>query len=165
MRYTLKSGILFTENQQPVARISTESIGSVRTIALAQTGAVFCTRIQNHALGTEKSAAAQFHEYLLEDDSGKILLRAQPVFLPKAAPSRIDHAQLHLYGAAFRLVMADRQHYYLEDSSGRRPWQLVHRGLVGGWCMDTRLPCSAQILCGLFLFCRYLEQELTIPYL
>lgn len=36
---------------------------------------------------------------------------------------------------------------------------IMRRGLCGGWLIDAFDDFSPEILCGIFVFCRYVEQE------
>ncbi|MDE6995216.1 MAG: hypothetical protein K2P41_12460 [Lachnospiraceae bacterium] len=62
-------------------------------------------------------------------------------------------------GKTFLLTMHNSQNYSLKDQNGKTVLQILHRGLIGGWLLETDFPFQAQILSGLFIFCRFIEQE------
>ena len=35
----------------------------------------------------------------------------------------------------------------------------MHRGIAGGWTLEDNCGFSPEMLCGIFIFCRYIEQE------
>ena len=55
--------------------------------------------------------------------------------------------------------MENVQNYVLTDAQGRCAVRIIHRGMSGGWKLDVSQPLSPSLLCGLFIFCRYLEKE------
>lgn len=174
MHYTMKSGALLAEDGRPAARIAADPMNTARTVTVDGSNVSFRTRIQNSAAGTEHSGDARFHTYLLENQQGQVLMQAVPVYDQQDDPDKqgwpvcrmpgIDHAQLTLEGGQYLLTMADRQHYTLTDAQGTA-MQLRHRELCGGWDLEDFRQLPAQILCGIFLFCRYLEQEIAFPCL
>lgn len=48
---------------------------------------------------------------------------------------------------------------YLTKENGTVVLQIMHRGIAGGWTIDTVEKFQPQVICGLFMFCRYIEQE------
>ena len=78
---------------------------------------------------------------------------------PVCRMPRVDHADLQFDGADYQLRMDNEQNYSLADAQGRTCVQIMHRGMVGGWKVWTWRSMPAAFLCGLFVFCRYLEKE------
>ena len=37
--------------------------------------------------------------------------------------------------------------------------QIFHRGIVGGWNIEAMDNFAPEIICGIFVFCKYIEQE------
>ncbi|QRV22121.1 hypothetical protein I6K70_12195 [Lacrimispora saccharolytica] len=72
---------------------------------------------------------------------------------------RVDSADLILQNLSAHLKMINSQNYLLSDGSGQGILSVMHRGGMGGWDLDSREEFSPEILCGIFVFCRYLEQE------
>lgn len=72
---------------------------------------------------------------------------------------RVDHARITLSKAEYCLTMKNSQNYVLEKPNGEAAATFFHRGLTGGWDIEAREALSPEILCGLFVFCRYMEQE------
>ncbi|MCI6377313.1 MAG: chromate transporter [Clostridiales bacterium] len=61
--------------------------------------------------------------------------------------------------AGISLVMQSIQNYVLTAQSGRAVVQILHKGLAGGWSIEADDKFPPEIICGIFLFCRYIEQE------
>lgn len=72
---------------------------------------------------------------------------------------RVDHARMTLGKAEYCLTMKNSQNYVLEKPNGEPAATFFHRGLAGGWDIEARDALSPEILCGVFVFCRYMEQE------
>ncbi|MCR5089383.1 MAG: hypothetical protein K6C08_07735 [Oscillospiraceae bacterium] len=49
--------------------------------------------------------------------------------------------------------------YDLQDRDGNSILRIVHRGISGGWNLETQYIFPAEIICGIFVFCRYIEYE------
>ena len=57
------------------------------------------------------------------------------------------------------LEMHNCQNYSLKNCRGEVILQVMHRGICGGWNLVTNYDFVPEVICGLFLFCRYIEQE------
>jgi len=55
--------------------------------------------------------------------------------------------------------MHSSRNYALKDSAGYSVVQIVRRGPAGGWDIEAVGELAPEILCGLFAFCGYMEQE------
>jgi len=55
--------------------------------------------------------------------------------------------------------MHNSQNYSMKDRSGYVILQIMHRGLMGGWLFHDDHGFAPEVLCGIFAFCRYIEQE------
>lgn len=59
----------------------------------------------------------------------------------------------------YLLVMQNDQNYLLSDKYSKAVIQIFHRRLVGGWDIEVMNDFAPEIICGIFVFCRYVEQE------
>ncbi|MDE6589165.1 MAG: hypothetical protein K2K53_02205 [Oscillospiraceae bacterium] len=62
-------------------------------------------------------------------------------------------------GREYLLVMRNSQNYILSAPNGQAAVQIVHRGLMGGWDIEAGGDLRPEELCGIFVLCRYIEQE------
>ena len=168
MRYTMKSGMLMRQESDAVlARIRNALTGSVRIIRSSGD-----QRLMEAQICTPESACAsdvRNKEYRLLDCSGCVAACAFPGYAQGEEPEtagwpihrmpRVDHAKVIIDGAAYRLTMRSSRRYTLEDSAGKEIVRIVHNGLAGGWTMEDDHGFRPEILCGLFVFCRYIELE------
>ncbi len=170
MRYMMKAGILTApENEKKLAQIKSAFLGAKKTISLADSGTQYQTDIHRMDAPPEKCGDVRYRIYTLRNDTGVVLMEAHPGYAkdddsdavgwPICRAPRVDHADLRIDGTAYLLVMHNSQNYSLKDQSGASILQIMHRGISGGWIIETSEPFDAQVLCGLFLFCRYIEQE------
>lgn len=117
----------------------------------------------------EKQGDVRFHRYVMKEPDGQQIAVANPGYCPGEDPDialwpvcrmpRADRACLQLRDRDYTLTMLNSQNYILKDTEGQTVLQIVHRGIIGGWIIDTDLPERPEVFCGLFVFCRYLEQE------
>lgn len=66
---------------------------------------------------------------------------------------------LALGSVLYTLIMQNTQNYILQNAAGAVVARIVHRGVTGGWDIDAPAAMSAGLVCGLYVFSRYLEQE------
>ena len=57
------------------------------------------------------------------------------------------------------LRMHNSQNYTMKDIHDADVLRIMHRGLIGGWLLEDRCGFAPETLCGLFIFCRYIELE------
>lgn len=169
MTYLLKSGILYTDCGVPKARMKHELVGKGKAIFHADGTPAMKTEIRYLGVPDLAPGDVRNREYLLLDPEGTAVAAARPTYAPEEDPlltgwplshiPRIDRAQVLLGGSAYTLFMVCGQRYLMNDNRGRCVLEITHRGLSGGWSIDTEDCFCAGILCGIFAFCRYLEQE------
>jgi len=117
----------------------------------------------------EDAGEARARQYRLLDAQGNLIACAQPADAeneksaafgwPQQRVPWVDHARMTLGKAEYCLTMKNSQNYVLEHPNGEAAATFFHRGLTGGWDIEARDALSPEILCGVFVFCRYLEQE------
>ena len=108
-------------------------------------------------------------EYRLLDPQNRPVAVAHPEYAPNEDPvvngwplshmPKVDHADLSFRNTNYRLFMENSQTYHLLDHDGKKIVSFQHNGLPGGWKISDSTGFSPEILCGFFIFCRYIEQE------
>ncbi len=108
-------------------------------------------------------------EYVLEDEAGHTYATARPDYAEGEAPEeggwplcrmpKVDHARLRMDGREYDLIMKDSASYTMSEPSGRVVLRVLHKGLAGGWDIEALDRLMPETVCGLFAFCRYMEQE------
>lgn len=170
MRYLMKSGTLTVlESEKALAHVKRTFGGAAKRILLSSDNSQYQTEITVLDAPAEKKGDVRFRVYTLKDIAGTILAEAHPCYARDENPDivgwpvyrvpKVDHAELLMKEKAYSLVMYNSRNYSLYEKDGSIVLQIVHRGISGGWILDAAYDFSAQILCGLFIFCRYLEQE------
>ena len=109
------------------------------------------------------------HTYVLTDGGGREHAAATPHYAAGSNPvdtgwplchmPRADHADVTLEGQEYDMVMHSGQDYSLYDRGHREVVHILHRGIMGGWTIEDETGLPPEDLCGLFVFCRYLERE------
>ncbi|MBC8576279.1 hypothetical protein H8717_07655 [Oscillospiraceae bacterium BX1] len=62
-------------------------------------------------------------------------------------------------GEEYLLTMHNSQNYSLTNNDNSEVLRIMHKGIVGGWTVEDHCGFAPEILCGIFAFCRYIEQE------
>lgn len=57
------------------------------------------------------------------------------------------------------LTMHNSQNYSLMDTNDLEVLCIMHKGIAGGWMVESNCGFAPEIICGIFTFCRYIEQE------
>lgn len=169
MRYLMRSGILYGEREKPLSRLKSIFAGPEKRIYQKDGTLVLKTVIQELDVPPEKRADVRSHLYVMLDAAGAEIAVAHPYYAREDDPAvagwsicrlpRVDRAAVELQSRAYDLFMQDSQTYTLKDAAGDTVVQIMHRGLTGGWNIDADAGFAPEILCGLFAFCRYMEQE------
>lgn len=167
--YCVHSGSLFTvENDRPAVRLDVVKgslFDSKKTILTPDGTVELVTEIQ----AKDHGARLQDRRYIMMDQSGQTLAVGLPAYEKSADPEvmgwpiyrspHVDHATIRLGGRELCLYMLNSQNYRLVDTQDKPVFELIHNGLRGGWNIETEKNLEPRLLLGLFVFCRYLEQE------
>ncbi len=169
MKYILKSSVLYREDT-PVARIGRKFSTAERDICSPDGTQMMRTRIVDSA---ENTGDVRSRRYILEDLRDHMVIEAVPGYAEDEDPKvygwplshmpRTDHTDLKIKDQPYRLVMLNSQNYVLYGDDGKAAVQIVHRGISGGWNIEADRLFSPALLCGLFVFCRYIESENEFP--
>ncbi|WP_367926232.1 hypothetical protein [uncultured Ruthenibacterium sp.] len=170
MRYIMKSGILsISENAKKLAQVTSAFGKMKKTISLPDGSVQYQTDIDIMDAPAEKRGDVRYRVYTLTNGNDQVLMVAHPgyakeddpdmVAWPMCRTPKVDHADIMIDGVTYLLVMHNSQNYALKDGKGTSVLQIMHKGISGGWTIETAKSFSAQVICGLFIFCRYIEQE------
>lgn len=55
--------------------------------------------------------------------------------------------------------MHNSQNYSLINNANSEVLRIMHKGISGGWIVEDTCGFLPEIICGIFIFCRYIEQE------
>ena len=167
MTYIMRAGTLYF-NDIVSARIKGAFTGSEKKIYSANDSILMYTDIANLEVPPNEAGNVRYRQYILFDSSGNKCAVANPDYAKGDAPTvawplcrmpRVDHAKIVYDKNEYLLVMQNDQNYLLSDKYGKTIIQIFHRGLAGGWDIKVMNDFSPEIICGIFVFCKYIEQE------
>lgn len=168
MRYTMKAGVLYSQNNR-LAYIKGILIGPEKKIFSTDGTLLLTTGIRNLDAPSGRASDVRFRQYLLLEADGTEYAVAHPNYAQGDDPSvvnwplyrmpKVDHAQILMDDKEYLLIMRNSQNYSLKKNTGEDAIQIFHRGLTGGWDIETSISISPEVICGIFIFCRYMEQE------
>ncbi|WP_312503479.1 hypothetical protein [Lacrimispora sp.] len=176
MNLLLKSGTLYrTDNKAAgpaLANIHNRLFGLEKQIIAGEKQ--FLTQIRTEIFTGERILGAGSRQYLLKNSDGEILLSGVPRYAEENDPSivgqfiyripRVSYVELMFQNRNGLLRMINSQNYRLTDPSGKVILTLLRRGIFsGGWNLDAAEEFRPEFLCGIFIFCRYMEQENEFP--
>ena len=170
MNYTMKLGMLYEENStKDLAKIKSAIIGAEKNIYIHENELIAKTNIRNLEQKGGNSGDVRFREYVMLDTEGNVIVSGRPDYAkgenpdeagwPAVRVPRVDHADIYMRDKKYSLEMHSCQNYSLKDCRGKIILQVMHKGICGGWNLVTDYDFVPEIICGLFLFCRYIEQE------
>lgn len=168
MEYIMKSGNLFL-NDTLLVRIKSTFAGSEKKIFAADGELLMLTDICNLKAPLNERGNIRYRQYAMLDRNGKECVVAKPDYAESDDPAvvgwpicrmpRVDHAQICIGKKEYLLSMQNSQNYFLSEKQGKTVVQITHRGLCGGWDIDAADDFAPEIICAIFVFCRYIEQE------
>ncbi|WP_294552370.1 hypothetical protein [uncultured Pseudoflavonifractor sp.] len=170
MTYRLKAGVLYSAGgAQPLAHIRGHFCGAEKQVLDQNDSLLLRTDIRLLRTDAQSAGDVRCKEYVMYDADGTECAVARPCYADGDDPStagwpvcrmpRVGQAALTAGGQRYTLLMENVQNYVLTDSQNHCTVRIIHQGVPGGWRLDVSLPLSAAFLCGLFIFCRYLEEE------
>ncbi len=172
MNLLLKSGTLYQADNKAsglaLANIHNRFFGLEKHIITG--GKQFLTQIRTELPTGERICDVCSRQYLLKNSDGEILLSGVPKYADENGPfimwkfsyrmPRVKSAELMFQDRIGLLQMINSQNYRLTDSSGKVILTLSRRGIFSrGWNLDAAEEFYPEFLCGIFIFCRYMEQE------
>lgn len=162
MKYVMKAGMLYTEGKMS-AQIKGTFNGPEKKIYLADGTLVLRTEIRYLEAVQGMEREFRCRQYLMLDADGKECVLAKPDDTweanEKNAGCPVDHAQFLFQNKEYILLMKSSQSYTLTEKNGNAVVEILHRGLTGGWNIEAEDSLAPELICGIFIFCRYMEQE------
>ena len=169
MRYVMRSGVLYREPNCALVKLKGVFVGPEKRVHLLDGTLVLRTSIKEFDVPADRKADVRSHAYVMLNAKDEEIAVARPDYADGDDPAvvgwpicrmpRVDHAAVTIHGKQYLLTMQNSQNYTLRDRAGYIVVQIMHRGLIGGWNMEVDEDFAPEILCGLFAFCRYIEQE------
>ena len=170
MQYTIKAGVLYKhEPQCALARIKSALIGPQRKI-FSIAGELLSTADVRYLDESKASSGdVRNREYILTNNGNQLICSARPGYADGDDPNvvgwpicrmpRVDHANIVVNGEEFLLTMHNSQNYSLTNNGNSEVLRIMHKGIAGGWTVEDICGFAPEIICGIFIFCRYIEQE------
>ena len=170
MQYTIKAGVLYKhEPQCALARIKSALIGPQRKI-FSIAGELLSTADVRYLDESKASSGdVRNREYILTNNGNQRICSARPGYADGDDPNvvgwpicrmpRVDHANIVVNGEEFLLTMHNSQNYSLTNNGNSEVLRIMHKGIAGGWTVEDICGFAPEIICGIFIFCRYIEQE------
>lgn len=170
MKYVMKFGILYGEDGKVAfAKIKNTVVGPVRKICSDEGEVLLQTDIHYIDMKKEHCEDVRNKEYTLRDNKGIVVGSSRPGYAQDEDPDengwpafrlpKVDHAEVILEKIKFSLNMYNSQYYVLRNTNGEEVLSILHKGITGGWFFDDKQGFAPEILCAIFVFCRYMEQE------
>lgn len=170
MKYTIKAGVLYkNESQLALARIKSALLGPQRKI-LSIAGELLLTADARYLDESKASSGdVRNREYLLTDNENQLVGSARPGYADGDDPDvvgwpicrmpGVDHDNIVVNGEEYLLTMHNSQNYSLLNTCNSEVLRIMHKGIAGGWIVEDICGFVPEIICGIFIFCRYIEQE------
>ena len=170
MQYTIKAGVLYKhEPQCALARIKSALIGPQRKI-FSIAGELLSTADVRYLDESKASSGdVRNREYILTNNGNQLICSARPGYADGDDPNvvgwpicrmpRVDHANIVVNGEEYLLTMHNSQNYSLTNNGNSEVLRIMHKGIAGGWTVEDICGFAPEIICGIFIFCRYIEQE------
>ena len=169
MQYTIKSGVLYNETQTDLAKIKSALLGPQRTIFSITNETLLTADIRYLDESKASSGDVRNREYILTGSENRLLGSARPGYADGDDPDvvgwpicrvpRVDHAHVSVGETEYVLTMHNSQNYSLMDTNDLEVLCIMHKGIAGGWMVESNCGFAPEIICGIFTFCRYIEQE------
>ena len=167
--YTVSSGVLTREDDgKKLLRIVNAPGRCEKRISTMEGIILGRTEIRG-----ERSGHNRGRSYVLLDTLGKTCAVVRPGYAKGEDPEEIgwpihrmptvDHAEVMIDGEMCMLTMHSAHHYTLSKIGKVCRAQLTHRGLCGGWRIESESGFTPKTLSAFYVFCRYMEQENEFP--
>ena len=170
MKYTIKAGVLYkNESQLALARIKSALLGPQRKIFSITNETLLTADIRYLDESKASSGDVRNREYILTGSKSQLIGSARPGYAdgddsdvvgwPICRMPRVDHAHVSIGVTEYVLTMHNSQNYSLVDTNDSEVLRIMHKGIVGGCIVESNCDFAPDIICGIFTFCRYIEQE------
>ncbi len=169
MHYTIKAGILYNEAQTALAKIINTFLGPQRRIHSMAGDLLLTADVRYVERSDIRPGDVRNREYVLTGSGSQLLCSARPGYAdgddpdvvgwPISRMPRVDHAQVSVGETEYVLTMENSQNYSLIDTNDAEILHIMHKGIAGGWTVESSYDFAPEIISGIFTFCRYIEQE------
>lgn len=170
MQYMIKAGILYkNKSQLGLTKIKSALIGSQRKILSIADELLLTADICYLDEAKSSSGDVRNREYKLTGKENQPVSSARPGYAADDDPEvvgwpicrmpRVDHAEIVMNGEKYLLTMHNSQNYSLMAADNTEILRIMHKGIAGGWSVKDAFGFAPEIICGIFIFCRYIEQE------
>jgi len=170
MQYTIKSGVLYKhEPQSASVKIKSALIGLQRKIFSIAGELLLTADVRYLDEFKASSGDVRNREYILTDNGNQLICSARPGYADGDDPNvvgwpicrmpRVDHANIVVNGEEYLLTMHNSQNYSLINAHNSEVLRIMHKGIAGGWAVEDHSGFTPDIICGIFIFCRYIEHE------
>lgn len=169
-QYYLKTGILYREaDSQALARIDSPFWEREKRILSKEGQEIWKIGMRECKGGSEGNGEGHHKEYVMYGPEGQAYMTGTPQYAAGEDPAvagwplcrmpRMDHVCINIGTVQYCLQMGDGYRYHMIDEEGQEILQICHQGIKGGWQIRADKDLIPEVVCGIFLFCRYLEQE------
>lgn len=170
MLSTLKFGILFTpDGTERCAQIKSTILGARKKIFVFGNHTHYETSIRIMDIPAHQSGDVRCRIYTLKTNAGDVLMTASPNYSygydpdvdgwPICHAPQVDHAYVEIKGRTHLLTMHNRRNYTLATENGTI-WARIYKNTFSvKWTISISNRLSPELICGLYIFCRYLERE------
>lgn len=168
MKYMMKAGVLYQQDRV-AARIKSSLSGPSKKVLSADGRLLLQTDICSIDAPLERQGDVRFRTYTMTVGQNEPFAAAKPNYAegddpmtigwPVCRLPKVNNAEVQINGRTYCLTMQNSQSYLLMESPQKVAIQILHRGLIGGWDIEAAEDFGPELICGIFIFCRYIEQE------
>lgn len=170
MQYTMKSGVLYEDaSKEMLVKMKSSVFGPVKKIYCNSEAIKMSTDIRYPVGQGDNNGDVRNKEYIMVTNDEHLIAVGKPGYAPGDDPEmvgwpvcrlpRVDHADLTIENKPFLLTMHNSQNYSLRNEKNIEVMSIIHKGITGGWNINDDFGFPSEIICGIFAFCRYIEQE------
>ncbi|MCD7845574.1 MAG: hypothetical protein LUG57_06965 [Oscillospiraceae bacterium] len=169
MLYVMKSNVLYGERgQKPLGKIKDALFGPRKTVSRPDSAVTLKADILQEEQTPSQRRDVREMKYVLTDDSGQALASAVPGYSQREDPSvmgwpafrgpEVDHAAILVGDKRYLLTRQGADDYLLTDERGA-VLRAQRKSMSSAWNIESDAGFPAEIICGLYIFCRYIEHE------
>lgn len=164
MKYYLVLGTMYSDNDNTKLIHIKSSFFSSKKQIIASDGTL---QLQTNILNFVPDVRS--HEYVLTDMHENRIAIATPDYAKQENPDThkypinraplVDHAKLLICNKEFNLVRMCVNCYEVYDLSSQAVVKIYRSKATWKWLIDAEAEFVPAVLCGIFVFCKYLEKE------
>lgn len=169
MRYVMKSNVLYQESgREPLGKIKNALFGPKKTVSTSASPAVLKADILQVEQAASERRDVRELKYVLTDGRGEAIASAVPGYSQREDPSvagwpafrapEVDHAVIQMGDSRYLLTRRGANDYLLTDE-GDAVLQAKRQSMSSAWSIESDAGFPAELICGLYIFCRYIEHE------